>query len=143
MFLKRSVSVIFQNCDLRQKVHFERLGYAVLFLTYRYLCVNSALHYLRPPLRGLKPNAISWESSKVAFRITTPLWGLKRTQVHCRIVFNTPLEFLPHSGDIKLTYLQLHTTNQKSSDSKEWLLFYISILAIIIYPTYVIAFTYI
>ena len=95
------------------------------------------------PLRGLKPNAISWESSKVAFRITTPLWGLKRTQVHCRIVFNTPLEFLPHSGDIKLTYLQLHTTNQKSSDSKEWLLFYISIFAIVIYPTYVIAFIYI
>ena len=75
MFLKRSVSVIFQNCDLRQKVHFERLGYAVLFLTYRYLCVNSALHYLRPPLRGLKPLKIM-------------------PSVH----FIT-LELLPHCGD--------------------------------------------
>ena len=52
--MKTSVNTIFQNCNLSRKVHFERLGYAVLLLKYRYLCVTSAQHYLRPPMRGLK-----------------------------------------------------------------------------------------
>ena len=29
LFLKCRVSAIFQNCDLRRKVYFERLGYAL------------------------------------------------------------------------------------------------------------------
>ena len=61
----------------RRKVHFERLGYAVLLMRHRYLCVNSALHYLRPPLRGLKLFKSKMPRHGIIFRIISPLRGLK------------------------------------------------------------------
>ena len=52
----------------------------ILLMTHRYLCVNSALHYLRPPMRGLKPVVRQLSNERLgthAFRIISPLRGLK------------------------------------------------------------------
>ncbi len=53
----------------------------------RYLCVNSALHHLRPPLRGLKLLFAKVRPSVnfIDFRITSPLRGLKLTIDYCVI----------------------------------------------------------
>ena len=62
-------------------MHFKRLDYAGLLLKHRYLCVNSALHYLRSLLRGLKRLELMAYLSIHDFRITTPLRGRKRLSI--------------------------------------------------------------
>ena len=79
----------------------ERLGYAVLLPTHRYLCVNSALHYLRPPLRGLKRVSSMIQVETMFFRVISPLRGLKQLIGRHRGVVLATLELLPHCGDIR------------------------------------------
>ena len=95
LFIKKSKG---NQKDCR-KVHFERLGYAVLLLKHKYLCVNSALHYLRPPLRGLKPCTKHPSTLLKTFRIISPLRGRKQHSNFEDLSNPSTLELLPRCGD--------------------------------------------
>ena len=91
---------------------------------YHILCINSAPHYLRPPLRGHQ-NTVSL---------------LRKARYLC--VNSARTLYVPQCRANNLTDLQLHTTDQKKQRFQGMAAFLRFIFAIIIYPTYVIAFTY-